>query len=150
VSLAISYVLAYYTDIELALTAFAICTALDSLTRIAANAKKKGLVFNPFLKEFWKEINSQGLRNTMEKVFLQYGVYLIIAFVIDILVFKQLVIFNIYDRPMTLPVIALYLFTAIEIWSIGENIEDAGFDNIFKRILQFLPDKVQQIFKKTV
>jgi hypothetical protein len=60
-------------------------------------------------------------------------------------VFKQEVTFEIHNRQMTLPVIALDLFSAIELWSIGENIEDAGGVNIFKRITQYLPEKFQKV-----
>jgi hypothetical protein len=146
ISLAVSSFLAFYTDIKTAFFAFAILTILDTITRINANAKNKGLKFNPFKAYFWAEIQSGELRNMLQKVVMEYGVYLIIAFVIDALIFKNSVLFEIYDRKMTLPVIALHVFSGIELWSIGENIADAGGVNIFKRVVHFLPEKYQKIF----
>jgi hypothetical protein len=145
ICLAISSFLSHYTDIKIALYAFVIISVLDTITRIHADATKKGLKFNPFKGYFWNEIKSGGVREMLRKVFMEYGIYLIIAFVIDVLVFKQEVTFEIHNRQMTLPVIALDLFSAIELWSIGENIEDAGGVNIFKRITQYLPEKFQKV-----
>lgn len=144
----VSGVLAYYTDLHLAFYIFLGATTLDTFTSINSASVKKGLKFNPFKKYFWKEITSGGLRDWSKKVFLEYGIYLIIAFMINEWVLKRMVLFEVFDRKLTLPVIALYLFSFIEIWSIGENIEEAGGTNLFKKILQFLPEKYQQIFKK--
>jgi hypothetical protein len=146
ICLAISSFLAFYTDIKSAFFAFVILTILDTVTRINANAKNKGLKFNPFKRYFWAEIQSGELRIMLQKVVMEYGIYLIIAFVIDVLIFKNSVLFEIYNRKMTLPVISLYVFSGIELWSIGENIADAGGVNIFKRIIHFLPEKYQKIF----
>jgi hypothetical protein len=146
ISLTLSSFLAFYTDIKTAALAFVIFTVLDTITRINANAKNKGLKFNPFKAYFWAEIQSGELRKMLQKVVMEYGIYLIIAFVIDALIFKHTVLFEVYDRKMTLPVIALHVFSGIELWSIGENIADAGGENIFKRIIHFLPEKYQKIF----
>lgn len=142
-----SGVLAYYTDLHLAFYIFLGATTLDTITSIHAASIKKGLKFNPFKAYFWKEITSGGLRDWSKKVFLEYGIYLIIAFMINEWVLKRMVLFEVFDRKLTLPVIALYLFSFIEIWSIGENIEKAGGTNLFKKVLHFLPDKYQKIFK---
>jgi hypothetical protein len=141
----ISSFLAHYTDIKTAFWAFIIITILDTTTRINAEAVKKGLVFNPFKGYFWAEIKSGGLRDMCKKIFSEYFVYLIISFVIDILIFKQNFLIDFMDRKLTLPVIALYVFSAVELWSIGENIEDSGGTNIFKRVIHLLPEKVQKI-----
>lgn len=141
-------ILTYYTDLQLAVLTFGVLTTLDTLTAIHANARSKGLKMNIFKKYFWKEITSSGLRNWTRKVFAEYGVYLIIAFVLDQWVLKHMVVLNVFERELTLPVAAIYLFSFIEMWSIGENIERAGGINIFKKILHLLPEKLQQIFKK--
>lgn len=143
----LSGVLAYYTDLNLALWLFGISTVLDTLTSINAQAYAAGLKFNPFKKYFWAQISSTGLRKWMKKVFWEYGIYLIIAFAIDKYVLKNMILFDMLNRKLTLPVIAIYLFSFIEIWSIGENIERAGGINIFKRVLHFIPEKYQKIFK---
>ena len=143
----ISGVLTYYTVLNLALWFFLITTFLDTLTSINAQALSKGLKFNPFKKHFWMQITSSGMRNWIKKVFWEYGIYLIIAFAIDKCVFKNIILFDFFDRRITLPVIAIYLFSFIELWSVGENIERSGGINIFKRILHLIPEKHLQIFK---
>jgi hypothetical protein len=143
----VSGFLAYYTDLHLALAFFFCATTLDTASAIDVAARAKGLKFNPFKKYFWKEISSTGLRTWCEKVFWQYGRYLFIAFILNEWVLKNMIIFDYFNRKLTLPVVAVYLFGFIELWSIGENIEKSGGINIFKRLLQFLPENVQQIFK---
>lgn len=141
-----SSLLAFYTDLDLALSFFLLCTTLDTLTAIHAQAIIKGLKFNPLKKYFWGQIKSSSLRNWMKKVFWEYGLYLVIAFAIDKYVFKNFILLDILQRELTLPVLAVYLFSFIELWSIGENIEGAGGINIFKKILHFIPEKYQKIF----
>lgn len=141
----ISTFLKDYDRIEYALGCFAIVTTLDTVTKINAVAKSKKLKFNPFKKYFWLEIKSGGFRDMANKIFMEYGVYLIIAFVIDILVFSETTTFNVVGSQLKLPVIAVYYFSFIEAWSIGENIEEAGGVNWLKRIVHFLPEKIQKI-----
>jgi hypothetical protein len=142
----ISAALSYHTSLKTALLAFAIITLLDTLTRINAAAKKEGLKFNPFKGYFYRQIKSKGLRDMCDKIFARYGVYLMIAFVVDCWILDRMVLMNFNDKGLTLPIISLYVFCAIEIWSIGENIEDAGGINIIKRILHLLPEKIQKLF----
>jgi hypothetical protein len=140
----ISAFLTAYYKIDMAFFCFILITSLDTITRVHADAIKKNLVFNPFKAYFWREFKSDKFREMLNKVFLEYGVYLVIAFILDTLVFDKLLL-NIYGQRLTLPVIALYLFSFIELWSIGENIDEAGGVNIFKRIVHLLPEKVQEI-----
>jgi hypothetical protein len=138
-----SFMTAYY-KIDMAFFCFVLLTSLDTITRVHADAVKKKLVFNPFKAYFWREFKSDKFRAMLNKIFSEYGIYLIIAFILDTLVFDKLLL-NIYGQKLTLPVIALYIFSFIELWSIGENIDDAGGVNIFKRIVHLLPEKVQEI-----
>ena len=138
-----SFITAYY-KVDLAFFCFILITSLDTVTRVHADAMKKKLRFNPFKAYFWRELKSTGFREMLNKVFYEYGVYLIIAFILDTLVFEKLLI-DIYGVKLTLPVISLYVFSFIELWSIGENIDEAGGINLFKRLLHFLPEKLQKI-----
>lgn len=140
-----SYFLSNYARIDYAFYCFLIITSLDTVTRINAEAAAKKLKFNPFKGYFWAEIKSEGLRDMFKKVFTEYGVYLIISFVIDRLVFAGTITFNVYGSDIKLPVIALYFFSFVEVWSIGENIEESGGINLVKRVLHFLPEKLQKI-----
>lgn len=147
ISTTISGILSYHVELEDSLTIFSIVVILDSITRIHANAKKKGLKFNPFTLYFWKEIKSKGLRVMCEKVFLEYGVYLLIAFAVDKYILEQMIIFEFNSKHLTLPILAIWIFSFIEIWSIAENVEDAGGKNIFKLIGELLPEKLQNILE---
>lgn len=144
----ISSVLAYYTDLHIALYFFIGATILDTITAIDAQAKAEGMVFRPWKKYFWLQIKSRGLRDWCEKIFWKYGRWLIMAFMLNEWVLKNMVIFDMFNRKLTLPVVAVYLFGFIECWSIGENIEKTGDRNIIKMIFHFLPEKFQKIFKK--
>ncbi len=148
ISSTISGILSYHVELEDSLTIFSIIVILDSITRIHANAKKKGLKFNPFALYFWKEIKSKGLREMCEKVFLEYGVYLLIAFAVDKYILEQMVIFEFNSKHLTLPILAIWIFSFIEIWSVAENVEDAGGKNIFKLINELLPEKLQSLIEK--
>ena len=148
ISSTISGILSYHVELEYSLTIFSVVVILDSITRIHANAKKKGLKFNPFALYFWKEIKSKGLREMCEKVFLEYGVYLLIAFAVDKYILEQMVIFEFNSKHLTLPILAIWIFSFIEIWSVAENVEDAGGKNIFKLINELLPEKLQSLIEK--
>ena len=143
-----SLILTYLTDLHTAILAFLLITIIDTITSIDASAKQKGLKFNPFKKYFWKEIKSEGLRQMCDKIFRQYFMYLMIAFIVDVLILKKMVIVELWGDKLTLPMIALYIFSAIEIWSVGENIEKRGGVNLPKRVFHLLPEKIQKILKQ--
>jgi len=139
---------AYYTDIHLAVMFFLAMTVLDTVSAIHVTADAKGLKFNPFKKYFWKEISSDGIRQWMKKVFGDYGYWALISFALNKWVLQNMVIFDMFDRQYTLPVVMIYIFGGIELWSIGENREKLGKKNYLKMLFGFLPEKIQQIFKK--
>jgi hypothetical protein len=143
----ISGILAYYTDLHYALYFFLGTTVLDTISAIDAQARSKGLKFDPTKKYFWLQIKSSGIRDWMRKVFWEYGRYCLIAIMLNEWVLKNMIVLEAFDRKLTLPVVAVYLFGFIELWSIGENMEKAGGVNLFKRVLHFLPDNIQKIVK---
>lgn len=145
ISSTLSGFLTYHANLKESLFVLAIVLVLDTITRIHANAKKKGLSFNPFKMYFWKEIESKGFRKMCEKIFLEYGIYIIIAFTLNKYVFNNEVLINFNDKGLTLPVLSIWVFSFIEIWSIAENIEDAGGKNIFKVVKELLPQKIQTL-----
>ena len=130
-----------------------IITTLDTITAIHASAYKKGLKFNPLKKYFWRQIKSEMLRVWISKVFKEYCVYLIIAFALEIFIIQEKVHLDIIQWKLDLPTAALWLFSAIELWSIGENVEKAGGTNWIKRIAKaiesIIPEKIKALFKKS-
>lgn len=147
-SLFISGLLSVYMGLQDSLRLLGILLMLDSVTRIHATAKAQEIKFNPFKKSFWGVIKSKGLKLMLNKAFMQYGIYFFIAFMLDNYILRQMAIIRFQEVDYTLPVVVLWLCIAIEIWSIGENIEDAGGINIPKRIIHFFDEKYQKIFKK--
>lgn len=149
ITLLLSTVCGAYFGLRQSFIVLSILIFLDSVTRIHATAVKKGIKFNPFRLQFWLVIKSKGLKLALNKALLQYGIYFIMAFIIDKYILNQLVIVNFNDNGYTLPVVTMWICSGIEVWSIGENIEDAGGVNLPKRLVHFLDEKYQQIFKKT-
>lgn len=138
--------------IENILTLFVIATFLDTITRIHAVAKNKGLKFNPLKKYFWKQIESQGLKLMGRKIFMDYSLPVIVAFLVDTLIFKNALHFDLLSLKLSIPSAAILFFTCVEIWSIFENLEDAGGTNWLKKSTHwfsgFLPEKWQEVLNK--
>lgn len=131
---------------------FVIATFIDTATRIHAISVKKGLIFNPLKKYFWKQIESQGLKLMGRKIFMDYSIPVIVAFCVDTLIFKNTLHFNLLELKLSIPSSAIIFFTGVEIWSIFENLEDAGGINWLKKATNwfsgFLPDKWQEVLNK--
>ena len=138
--------------IEDILLLFAIATTLDTATKIHAIAKSKGLKFNPLKKYFWKQIESQGLKLMGRKIFMDYSLPVLVAFFVDTLIFKNAFHFDLLTLKLSIPSASILFFTCVEIWSIFENLEDAGGTNWLKKATYwfsgFLPEKWQQVFNK--
>lgn len=148
-SIFISSILSLYIGLEASIKVLGFMLLADSLTRIEATRRQKKIKFNPFKKEFWFLIKSKGLKLMLNKALMQYGIYFFIAYILDVHILKQMTIITFQNIDYTLPVVTLWVCIAIEIWSIGENIEDAGGVNLPKRIIHFFDEKYQKIFKKT-
>lgn len=148
-SLLLSGIFSLYIGLEASFKVLLILVFLDSLTRIHATAKQQNISFNPFKKAFWLVVKSKGLRLALNKLIMQYGIYFILAFVIDKYILEQMTVLQFQEKNYTLPIVVLWVCSGIEVWSIGENIEDAGGVNLPKRLLHFLDEKYQKIFKKS-
>lgn len=140
--------------IEHLLILFVIATVFDTVTKVHAVAKKKGLKFNPFRKYFWMQIESQGLKLMGRKIFMDYSIPVIVAFCVDTLLFKNTFHFDLMNLKLSIPSAAILFFTGVEIWSIFENIEEAGGTNWLKRAMNmfsgFLPEKWREFFDKII
>lgn len=142
-----SIIVSGYTNFYVAGIGFLIFTTLDTITAINAGAKDKGLKFNPFKKYFWTEIKSELIRIWLKKVFKEYLVYVIMAFTIEIFMLRQQMRIEVIHYQLNLPVFCLWLFSAVEAWSIGENIEASGGTNYVKKMLHFFKDFIPEKFK---
>lgn len=147
-----SFVASGYTDFLIAGYGFLIITCLDTITSIHAGAVEKDLKFNPLKSYFWREIKSGLIRIWMKKVFLEYAIYIIIAFALEICFLQRQIQLEVVGFNLNLPVFALWTFTAVEVWSVGENIDRAGGTNWIKNFLshieEFIPEKFKSFFRK--
>lgn len=141
--LAITIMFSGYTTFPQTLLAFALITSLDTITSINLGAYKKKLKFNPLKAYFWKEIKSGLIRVWMKKVFKEYFIYLIIAFILDILILEKQLYFDFMYFRLNLPIIVLWWAIGIELWSIGENIEGTGKKNWIKIAFKWLENQVR-------
>lgn len=139
-------------DIKHILVLFVIATILDTITRIHAEAVKAKLSFNPFTLAFWLVIRSKGLKKMGRKIFVEYGIAVLIMFFIDTLLFKNTLHFELLSLKLNIPIAAIIFFTGIEFWSVFENLEDAGYVNWLKRFVDlfagFLPSKWKDMYDK--
>lgn len=136
--LAMTVAFSGYTSLPQTLLAFALITTIDTITSINAGAHKKGLKFNPFKLYFWKEIKSGLIRVWLQKVFKEYMVYVILAFILDILILEKKMYIEILFFKLSLPIVVLWMAIGVELWSIGENIGKTGRKNYIKIFFQWL------------
>jgi hypothetical protein len=122
---------------------------LDLVTGIEKTANHKKLKLNLLKKENWKNwrvITSEGIRKTCNKI-KDYGLLTIVIFLLETNVIgKTIIEFN--PQNFTLTAWTLVGLCFIEVWSIYENREEIGKRNYLKIMLNFLPEKVQDLFKK--
>lgn len=138
-------------DIKGILLFFLTVTTIDTITRINADARNRGLVFNPTRLIFWLQIKSAGLKLWGRKVFVEYGIPVLLTFCIDTLIFKNTLHFNLLTLKLNLPMCSILFFSGVELWSIFENIEDAGHINWLKKGVKavngFIPPAWKQAIK---
>jgi hypothetical protein len=118
---------------------------VDLITGIRKNHHIKGFSLNPFKVEFWKAIKSNSLRQTWRKTY-EYFIGILIAIVFENMIFGTISI-EMQEKTFTLVKMAIIVSAAIEMWSIFENMEAVTGRNILKRIMSFLPEKIQNLFK---
>lgn len=138
-------------DVKGILILFTFLTTLDTITRMGADAKIEGQDFKVYSFRFWKRMKSSGLKMMGRKIFVEYGIAVLIAFMVDIHLFKSTLNFNVADFKLNVPMCAILFFTGIELWSVFENLEEAGYKNWLKKgttaISGFIPDKWQKIIE---
>lgn len=149
----ISWIASTYVNLHYALCLFFIATIWDTKTRIEVDAKKLGIRFNPLKRVFWLQIKADGLKQWYSKVFKEYFVYIIIAFILDVLLLKSSFHFHLYMLKLDIPTCVILIFALTEFWSIFETLEEAGQKNWIKSALKtfsgFLPEKWSEALNKS-
>ena len=103
-----------------------------------------GVLFRPFKKEFWKVIKSKELRKTWRKT-IEYAVGIITFTILDTMVLGTTSI-QMLGNHYSISELAVTIACMVEVYSIYENMEAVSGNNLFKKILNFLPSKFKQVF----
>lgn len=142
----VSLILTTLLNMKQILLALSIIIIIDMLTGIRKSLFVKQVKANIFQKEFWHAINSSGLRATWRKTY-EYAIGIIVFIVLDSLVLKSSNI-ELMGAGYTLSEIAIALACMVEIYSVYENMEAVSGNNLFKKVVNFLPAPIKNVFKK--
>lgn len=136
-------------SMKLVLLGLAILIIIDLLTGIRKSLHKNNIGFNPFRKVFWGSIKSYLLRKTWRKTY-EYGIGIIVIAVLESLIIGGTPI-TFLTKTFSLTELSIVIPALIEVWSIGENLEEVSGSNILKRLRPFMPKMLRAILgDKTV
>jgi hypothetical protein len=109
---------------------------LDLLTGMNKSLYVRGIKKNPFKADFWKCITSKGMRDTWRKGY-EYGAGIIIVLAIEVFFFPGTTV-DVLNQAFSITELAIIIASAIEIWSIFENIEEITESNPLKKAGQLI------------
>lgn len=122
---------------------------IDWVTGVEKNFYEKKIEFkfkNPKSWKNFRAITSDGIRKTFNKIKDYFILVTVVFFLESNVIGQTLIEFN--QKGFTLTSMFLALLSVVEVYSIFENKEATGSKNYFKFILDFLPEKIKQYFKK--
>jgi hypothetical protein len=143
--LASSPLLTLIMDMKSILLALFVIIFFDMITGIRKSFYIKKISTNPFKKEFWKNLKSSGLRATWRKTY-EYGIGIIVFAILDHYVL-HIGDFEVINKKRNIVELVIALACVIEVYSIFENMEAVSGNNLLKKLIGLLPEKVKKIFK---
>jgi len=123
-------------SVQAALIFLAMLIIVDLYYGIRKSFKEKELPFNPFKRSFWKNITSQGLRQSWKKA-TEYGLGIVVTAFCQALFFPTFTI-TVLGGTFTILLFVIMCACLIEIYSIFENINTINPDNGINRIAKFI------------
>lgn len=149
----ITPILTVLLPLQTALATLALIITLDFITGVRKSLHSKGVPFNIFKVEFWMAFKSEGLRRTWTKS-TEYGIGILMLAGIESAFFGAPII-TLLEKAFTLTEMGVLLATAIESYSIYENLYAvnpnsvflAWFNKIAKMIKKYVIEKIEGIFK---
>mgnify|MGYP003646808537 CR=1 FL=1 len=143
--LASSPLLTLVMDMKSILTALLVIILFDMITGIRKSFYINKISSNPFKREFWRNLNSSGLRSTWRKTY-EYGIGIIVFMTLDHYVL-HIGEFEFINQKRNIVELAISVACVIEVYSIFENMEAVSGNNLLKKLIGLLPEKVKKIFK---
>ena len=104
------------------------------------------VTFRPHKKEFWKVIKSKELRKTWRKT-MEYAIGITAFTILDTMVLGTTSI-QMLGHNYSVAELAVTIACLVEVYSVYENMEAVSGNNLFKKILQFLPRAFKSAFRK--
>ena len=144
--LSLTPVITIILDMKTTLLALAIIIFIDMLTGIRKSLFLKDIKIKIHKKEFWHAINSSGLRATWRKTY-EYGVGILVFTILDGMVLGHTSI-SLLGQPYSISELGVTIACLVEVYSIYENMEAVSGNNLFKRMIVILPQRVKDIFSK--
>jgi len=142
--LSLSPVLIMILSMKTILFALFIIIIIDLLTGIRKSHYTEGVLFQPFKKEFWKVIKSKELRRTWTKA-VEYITGIIAFTILDTMVLGSSSI-QMLGNDYSIAELAVTVACLVEVYSVYENMEAVSGNNLFKKILGFLPRAFKSAF----
>lgn len=139
-------ILTLVLKMQTTLFALAIIILIDMFTGIRKDLFLKNIPFNPFKESFWSGVNSTGLRSTWRKTY-EYVAGILAFMVLDSLVLGTHTV-DLLGKNLSLSELAVTIACLVEIYSIFENMEAVSGRNLFKTLINLLPEKVKAILSK--
>lgn len=119
---------------------------LDLLSGIRKDFYLKKITAYVWQKAFWREVKSYGIRETWKKMY-EYGIGIIVCSIFESMIFKIEPI-ALMDKEFSLTELSILVASVVEVYSNYENMEAVSGRNIFKKLIKFLPETIQEILIK--
>ena len=146
--LVLTPILTVMLNLQTALAGLGILIFFDLLTGVRKSFHKRKVKAYVWQRKFWREVKSYGMRATWKKTY-EYGMGIIVFAVLESMVLSidPIVLMS---KSFTITELAIMTAAIIEVYSNYENMEAVSGNNLFKRLLQFLPEPIKKIinFKK--
>lgn len=140
-----SPILSLIMDIKSILISLLIIIFIDMITGIRKSFYINKISTNPFKIKFWRSLNSSGIRSTWRKTY-EYGIGIIVFTLLDKYVL-HIGDFEFLNNKRNIVEITIAVACVIEVYSIFENMEAVSGNNLLKRLIGLLPERVKKLFK---
>lgn len=144
--LVLTPILTVMLNSQSAIVGLALLILLDLLSGIRKDFHLKGIHAFVWQKKFWREVKSYGIRETWKKTY-EYGIGIIVFSIFESMIFRMEPI-DVMNKEFSITELAIMIASVVEVYSNYENMEAVSGRNIFKKMLEFLPEGFKKIVSK--